>query len=61
MKKRICAVLSVLLIFALAACGSSNSGNNAGAAKEWTRSGYYINDDEYMLSVVYMDDVDEPG
>ncbi len=83
MKKLICLLLAVCLIFALAACGKTEQENEPtdietpevteapSAAEEapaptqedadWTRQGYFQDENEYMLSVTRMDDVDEPG
>ena len=46
-----------MLIFTMTACSSSKE-----TAAEWTRDGFYFDDAERMLSVVYMEeDVEEPG
>ena len=40
----------------------SGAGNAAQSeAGEWTRTGYYADENDRMLSVTYMDDIDEPG
>jgi len=56
MKRRIMnLLLAVLMIFTFTACASKEEPGN------WTREGYFTNEDEYMASVVYMDEIDEPG
>ena len=54
-------ILVLILIVAMAcmlfaACGGGKSDKD-----EWTREGYFTNEDENMLSVMYMEDVDDPG
>ncbi len=61
MKKLICLLLSVCMIFAFAACGTQPGPEPEPEIKEWTREGYYSDEDDNMLSVTWMDDVDEPG
>ena len=60
MKKLICLLLALCMLFALAACGEKKEEPEQAAA-EWTRQGYYMDEDGNMLSVTRMDDVDEPG
>ena len=67
MKKWICLLLSVLLLLALAACGSAKTEPEraeqpaeAGPA-QWTRAGYFLDENENMLSITWMEDIDEPG
>ncbi len=57
MKKKLCLLLAVCMMFALAACGKQEEPE----AKEWTRQGYFIDENQNLLSVTWMDDVDEPG
>ena len=60
MKKTICLLLALCTVFALAACGGSAEApapENAG----WTREGYFQDEKGCFASVVWMDDVDEPG
>ena len=57
MKKKICLLLAVCMLLSLTACGSKAEP----AAKEWTRQGYFMDDENNILSVTRMDDVDEPG
>ena len=49
MKKRICLLLSALLLCSLAACGGS--GKNNGEAFVWKRQGYFTDGNENILSV----------
>ena len=57
MKKRFCMLMAAVLLLGLCACGQES----AEEAKEWSRSGYFTNENGDMLSVVWMDEVDEPG
>ncbi|MBR5094039.1 MAG: hypothetical protein IK095_02995 [Oscillospiraceae bacterium] len=57
MKKTICLLMALCMIFALAACGEQAEPE----IKEWTRQGFFMDEDENFLSVTWMDDVDEPG
>jgi hypothetical protein len=59
MKRLICLLLTVCMLFALAACGAASPAE--GPAAEWSREGYYADEDGNMLSVTRMDDVEEPG
>ena len=59
MKKMICLLLAACLVFALAACGGAQQPEEESA--EWTRAGYYSDENENMLSVTWMEDIDEPG
>ena len=75
MKKLICLLLAACLLFALAACGAEKeepaAESPAHAAespapaepeiKDWTRAGYFANENADMLSVTWMEDLDEPG
>ena len=56
MKKIVCLLLALCLLFSLAACGAKQE-----EVKEWSRSGYFMDENENMLSVTWMEDVDEPG
>ena len=58
MKKMISLLLVFCMVFALAACGEKKTEPEI---KEWTRQGYFMDENENMLSVTWMDDVDEPG
>lgn len=55
MKKLLCLLLTFAILLALCACGSTVGD------EEWTRQGYFQDENGNMLSVTYMDDVDEPG
>ena len=57
MKKLICLLLAVCIVFALTVCGEAESTET----KEWTRAGYFQDENEDMLSVTWMEDIDEPG
>ncbi len=62
MKKMFCLLLAACLIVALAACGAQKETPDASdPAAEWTREGYFQDDHENMLTVTWMDDIDEPG
>ena len=57
MKKMICLLLAVCMVFALAACGKQAEPE----IKDWTRQGFFMDEEQNFLSVTWMDDVDEPG
>ena len=40
---------------------SEQSGQTEQTAGEWTRQGYYQDENSNFLSITYMDDIDEPG
>ncbi|MBP5166435.1 MAG: hypothetical protein ILP09_04170 [Oscillospiraceae bacterium] len=72
MKKTLCMLLALCMIFALAACGGADRGGeqepaDGGASApqqetgEWKREGVFVDENENLLSVIWMDDVDEPG
>ncbi|MBQ6540819.1 MAG: M15 family metallopeptidase [Oscillospiraceae bacterium] len=62
MKRIICLLLALVMVLALAACRTGKPAEEKPAEPaEWTRSGYYQDEDGNMLSVTWMDDVDEPG
>ena len=72
MKKIVWMLLAVCMVFALAACGTEKTANSAEqqtaalseaeqASFEWSRSGYFTDENENMISVTWMEDVDEPG
>ena len=58
MKKLFCMLMAAVLLLGLCACGQQES---AEEAKEWSRAGYFTNDNGDMLSVVWMEEIDEPG
>ena len=57
MKKLFCLLLMVCLVFALAACGAGAPEQDS----DWTAEGYFQDENGHMLSITWMDDVDEPG
>ena len=57
MKKTICLLLAFCMVFALAACGKQAEPES----KDWTRQGYFLDESQNILSVTWMDEVDEPG
>ena len=59
MKKTVCILLAVCMVFALTACGAAKPAEPE--IKEWTRSGYFSDENENFLSVTLMEDIDEPG
>ena len=69
MKKTLCLLLALCLIFALAACKGTKPETPAPETSapaeaetgDWTREGYYEDGNGYILTVTRMDDVDEPG
>ena len=62
MKKTLCILLAAVLLLGLCACGQK-SAEPAEPEKsaEWTRQGYFADEDENMLSVTWMEDIDQPG
>lgn len=72
MKKITCLILCIFMLFTIAACGSEKTANSAEQhtaepseaeqeSSDWTREGYFQDENENMLSVTWMEDVDEPG
>ena len=64
MKKMLALLLTVCLVLSMAGCGAKTETpktDDAAQAAEWSRDGYFMDDNGNMLSVVYMEDVDEPG
>jgi len=74
MKKLICLLLAACMIFALVACTATKPAEDkeeeqesqsqpepAQEAEEWTRQGFYSDENGNILSITWMDDVDEPG
>ena len=59
MKKLICLILCAVMLFALSACGAAKPAEPE--IKDWSRSGYFTDENDNMLSVTWMEDVDEPG
>ena len=68
MKKWICILLTALLIPVLASCGSTKTEEKTESKPEektetieWTRAGYFQDENENMISITWMDDIDEPA
>ena len=70
MKKWFYMLLVVSLLIAMAACGAEKTENMDDppesqiaepSVSEWTRAGYFGDENENMLSVIYMDDIVQPG
>ena len=66
MKKTICVLLAVVMVFSLCACGAqpetpAQETPAEPEIKDWSRAGYFMDENENMLSVTWMDGVDEPG
>ncbi len=62
MKKRMYALLCASMAIALGACsGQKQSTSVKEETTEWTREGYFLDDNENMLTVMWMEDTDEPG
>ena len=68
MKKWICLLLTALLIPLLVSCGSSKTEEKTETKPEektetveWTRAGYFQDENENMISITWMDDIDELG
>lgn len=74
MKKMLCLLLAACMSLTLAACGGSKpaqetekpqesapQSEDAQEGGEWTRDGYYTDEEEHLLSVTWMEDLDVPG
>ena len=68
MKKTICVLLAAVMLFTLCACGAKpeapaqeTPAPGEPENREWTRAGYFTDENENMLSVTWMEDIDEPG
>ena len=72
MKKWTCLILAALLTLSLAACGAKPEEKNEPTptpspspapteSAEWTREGFFQDDDQNMLSVTLFEDVVDPG
>ena len=59
MKKSISILLAICMLLALAACGTAKLAEPE--IKDWTRAGYFTDENGNMLSVTWMEDIDEPG
>ena len=58
MKKLLCLLLAICMIIALAACGAAQPEPETEPepeTKEWSRSGYFMDDDDNFLSVTWME------
>jgi len=70
-KKLMIAALCVFMVGSLAACGSAKPAESTEAPAEetaeaeaetgWAREGFFQDENENMLSITWMDDIDEPG
>ena len=58
MKKGMCLLLACVMLLGLCACGQKTAEPEAA---EWTRQGYFTDEDGNVLSVTWMDDIDVPG
>ncbi len=58
MKKTICMILALVMLMGLCACGKKPAEPEAA---EWTRQGYFADENGNVLSITWMDDIDEPG
>ena len=67
MKKLICLLLAACLLFAMAACGGNDAepdktpDGGKEEIRDWTRSGYFQDENGNILTVTWMDDVVDPG
>ena len=62
MRKGLKILMTFFMTVTLAACsGQTTGGTSQSAAAEWTREGFFQDENENWISVTYMDDVDEPG
>ncbi len=71
MKKLICLALCAFMLLAAAACSAKEPAAGAEdapspspsetAAAEWTRAGFFQDENGHMLSVTWMEDVIDPG
>ena len=66
MKKLICLILCAVMVFSLCACGAqpktpAQETPTEPEIKDWSRAGYFTDENENILSVTWMEDVDEPG
>lgn len=58
MKKMSLLLALFMALSCLTACGGKQAEPEI---EDWTRQGYYTDDNGYMLSVTWMEDIDEPG
>ena len=57
MKRSLCLLMALMMLMCLAACGQEP----AEEVREWSRNGYFTDENENFLSVIWLEDVDEPG
>ena len=61
MKKMLYVLLAACMVFTLAACGAQQTAPVAEEIRDWTRAGYFADENENNLSVTWMEDVVDPG
>ncbi len=66
MKKLLCLLLAAVMLVSLCACGAKQPDQKPAqepsqGTGDWTRQGYFSDANENMVSVTWMDDIDEPG
>ena len=57
--RKICLLLALVMLLVLCACGQKPA--EPEKAKEWSREGYFTDENENILSITWMEDVVEPG
>lgn len=60
MKKALCVLLALAMVFALAACGGSGGSDDSGDFV-WTREGYFSDENDNYLSITKSEDANNPG
>ncbi|MBO5556001.1 MAG: DUF3089 domain-containing protein [Oscillospiraceae bacterium] len=60
-KAWICLILAAIMVFSLAACGSKKTQAKTESAAQWTREGFFMDEQANILSITWMEDVDDPG
>ena len=66
MKKTVCILMALALLLGLCACGAKPEAPEAPETgeeeiKEWSRRGYFTNDNDELVTIMWMEDADEPG
>ncbi len=63
MKKLLIIAICAVMLLTSVACGGKKTENSSGGstASEWTRTGYFQDEKENILSITWMEDIDEPG